>query len=422
VDNSAAVLDALRERRMPFPDPDLEGLLSASGVVFSGVLDAEAVTAPIVMLVVPTPPLPDGHADLSAIRAVVERIAEAIPDGAETLAVIKSTVPPGTTDAMNCRARALLKGKGSNARISFAANPEFLRQGSALADTLYPDRIVVGVDDETSEQRLRELYGPFLTQDFDAPAAAPRPEGLAEPPLISTRPVNAELIKYAANTFLATKLSFINEVARYAEKVNGDITDVARGIGLDPRIGPTYLQAGPGWGGPCLGKDTRALVAAAADVGAEMPVLSAVIESNADQREHIVERLEEGLGSLNGRTIGILGLSFKAGTDDTIDSPALDVAELLLKRGATVHSYDPLAEGRARRERPDLAIEYHQSVDGAFTGSDALVLMTDWPEFKTLVWSDVAARMQGKVIIDARNFLDRLELEAAGLQSYAIGR
>jgi UDPglucose 6-dehydrogenase len=385
-------------------------------------LPPEVAAHEVVMIAVPTPPLSDGHADLSAVGAVAKGVAEVIPDGAELILAIKSTVPPGTAESVQGMVDGILRQRKASGRIAVASNPEFLRQGSALADTLYPDRIVIGTSDSETEARLREMYDDILRQEFDPPAITPRPEGRARVPLISTRPVNAELIKYAANAFLATKLSFLNEIARLAEGLGADVTEVAQGVGLDPRIGQHYFQAGPGWGGPCLGKDARALLALAGDRGQEMPLLAGAVDSNTRQREHIVERLEEAVGSLRGATIGILGLSFKAGTDDTTDSPALDVASLLLQRGARVRSYDPLAEERAKKDHPELSIAYHHCPVQMSVGCDALLVMTEWEEFKNLSWADLGERMRKRTVLDARNLLDRQQVEAAGFTYFGIGR
>ena len=234
--------------------------------------------------------------------------------------------------------------------------------------------------------------------------------------------MNAELIKYGSNAFLATKLTFVNEIARLAQSLGGDIRDVVEGIGLDPRIGSQYMQPGPGYGGPCLGKDTRALAAVGADCGEETPLLESVSKSNAIQRRHVVDRLEGVLGSLDGATVGLLGLSFKAGTDDVTDSAALDVAALLLERGAIVRAYDPAGEERAKACHPDMAIEYNERPDEMSDGCDALVLMTDWPEFRELDWVHLATRTKQRLVVDARNWLDQEAVEAAGFRYLGLGR
>lgn len=421
VDTTAYVVDCLCRKQMPFHDPALDGLLASSQMRVLAEMTPDAASADVVMMCVQTPGLEDGHADLSRVHSVAEKVAGAVEDGADIVLAIKSTTPPGTAEGVREIVAKGLKGRGSNATVRIASNPEFLRQGSALTDTLYPDRIVVGVDDEVASERLKAIYGRIIDQSFEGPPSAPRSASVA-PVWISTRPVNAELIKYGSNAFLATKLTFVNELARLAHSLGGDITDVTYGVGLDPRIGSQYMQAGPGFGGPCLGKDTQALAAVGDDVGEVTPLLDAVSVSNDIQRRRIVDRMEETLGSLEGATVGVLGLSFKAGTDDVTDSPALGVAGVLLERGAKVRAYDPAAEERAKATHPELAITYNDHAYETCDGSDALVLMTDWPEFRHIDWADFAARAKGKLVVDSRNFLDRGEVEAAGFRYIGLGR
>lgn len=421
VDSSRRVVAALCRRETPFHDPALNGLLAASKMRILPELTPESASADVVMITVPTPGLDDGSANLTYVNAVSGRVAELVEDGGDVVLAIKSTTPPGTADTVRISVADIIEQRGASATVRIASNPEFLRQGSALPDTLYPDRIVVGVDDEVAGERLRELYARIIDQSFDGPSGAPRTASVA-PMWIATRPVNAELIKYGSNAFLATKITFVNELARLAHSLGGDITDVTYGVGLDPRIGSQYMQAGPGFGGPCLGKDTRALASVGADVGEETPLLDAVSVSNAIQRRRIVERLEETLGPVKGTTVGLLGLSFKAGTDDITDSPAVGVASLLLERGANVRAYDPAAEERAKESHPEMAIDYNDHVDETPEGCDALVLMTDWPEFLHLDWEHFASRAKGRLVVDSRNFLDRQVVEAAGFKYVGLGR
>jgi UDPglucose 6-dehydrogenase len=421
VDNSAFVVDSLCRKATPFHDPALDGLLASSQMTVLSGLTAQAASADVVMICVPTPGLEDGHANLSYVHAVAREVAELAEDGADVVLAIKSTTPPGTADGVRELVGGVLRQRRASATVRIASNPEFLRQGSALADTLYPDRIVVGVEDEVASGRMYELYEPIIDQSFEAPASAPRSTDNA-PLWIGTTPVNAELIKYGSNAFLATKLTFVNELARLAHSLGGDISDVTYGVGLDPRIGSQYMQAGPGFGGPCLGKDTKALAAVGDDVGEETPLIDAVSVSNEIQRMRIVDRLEEALGSVRGAKVGLLGLSFKAGTDDVTDSPALGVAAALVERGADVRAFDPAAEERAQITHPDLLIAYHDHFDEMTDGCDALVLMTDWPEFRHIDWSNVARLAKGRLVVDSRNFLDREQVEAAGFTYVGLGR
>lgn len=422
VDRDEGLLRSLRNGEFPFHEPALPELWHDADIDLSTHLSPASASADILFIAVSTPTLPDGHADTSAVRSVAEQVAQTVPDQADIVVALKSTAPPGTTRTVQQLIDQVLRRRGCTARVATASNPEFLREGSALADMLYPDRIVLGTPDRGSRLSLLNLYRPIIQQDFSPPQGAPRPPGYSSAPVLATRPINAELIKYAANAFLVTKLSFINELAGLAEQLEADITEVAKGIGLDHRIGPHYLNAGAGWGGPCLGKDARALVGLAADNQHEMTLLSAACTVNARQRRRVVDKLEQALGSLQGATIGILGLAFKADTDDLADSPALDVASQLLQRGAAVHCYDPVAERKAMRQYPELAMEYHDTVSELSRECDALVLMTAWPEFKQLSWPDLGTGMKRKTLVDARNFLDGQLIQQAGFTYVGVGR
>ena len=422
VDSDGGLVESLLNGEVPFYEPVVPDLWDASRIEVASRLSPASASADILFATVSTPTLPNGHADTSAVQSVAAQVAEIVPGQADVIVAIKSTVPPGTTDALQQLIDEVLRRRNCPARVTTASNPEFLREGSSLADMLYPDRIVLGTPDRPSLLSLLNLYRPIIQQQFCPPEGAPRPSGYSSASVLATRPINAELIKYAANSFLVTKLSFINELAGLAEQLGADITQIAKGMGLDHRIGPHYLDAGVGWGGPCLAKDVRALLGLAADNGREMPLLSAALSVNSRQRQHIVRRLEQALGSLQGKTVGILGLAFKANTDDLADSPALEVASLLVQSGAHLRCYDPVAEPRAMREHPHLPLEYHDNVSEMSRGCDALVLMTGWPEFKHLPWPDLASTMKGKMVVDARNFLDRQTIEQAGFTYLGIGR
>ena len=422
VDPDVLRVEGLRKGRLPFHEQGLASLWRYTRIETSPELRPEHLNSDVLLVAVGTPGLPDGRADLSAIESIGRRVGE-LANGSDGLVVaVKSTVPPGTTDRVQSLIDEGLRRSGSRAEVSAASNPEFLREGSALSDTLYPDRIVIGAHSSRAMAKLLEMYAPIIQQDFSAPEGTPRPAGCQSAPALTTTPVNAELIKYASNAFLATKLSFVNELAGLAESVGADIETIVAGIGYDPRIGPHYLRAGPGWGGPCLGKDARALLSVAGERGVEMSVVSAAVGANACQRRRLVERLAASLGSLRGTTIGILGLAFKANTDDLADSPALDVASALVEAGASVRCYDPMAEERARREFPQLGVQYEDSVEEASRGCDALVVMTDWDEFKHLPWGELGGRMRRRTVLDARNMLDRMAVEEAGFTYLGVGR
>jgi UDPglucose 6-dehydrogenase len=302
-----------------------------------------------------------------------------------------------------------------------ASNPEFLREGTALHDSLYPDRVVIGSDDARSLEMLYTLYRPILDQTFAPPTYLPRPEGLGAVPLISTELASAELIKYAANAFLALKISYINEIGQLAEKVGADIQQVAKGIGLDVRIGTRFLQAGIGWGGSCFGKDISALVATAAEYSLTMPIVEAAREINRRQRERVVEKLLGELKILKGRTIGLLGLAFKPNTDDLREAPAIDIARKLVERGCKVKVHDPVAMERFQEQYRDLPVICCETPEETANDADALVLVTEWQQYRELDWEALAARMRSRIVLDGRNALDRVRLTRFGFRYLGIG-
>jgi UDPglucose 6-dehydrogenase len=297
-----------------------------------------------------------------------------------------------------------------------ASNPEFLREGTALSDSLYPDRVVIGSDDQRSLETLYSLYRPILDQTFAPPPYLPRPEEVGAVPLISTDLASAELIKYAANAFLALKISYINEIGTLAEKVGADITQVAKGIGLDARIGTRFLQAGLGWGGSCFGKDTSALVATASEYNLSMPIVAAAREINKRQRERVVDKLLGELKILKGRTVGLLGLAFKPNTDDLREAPAIDIARKLVERGCKVKVHDPVALERFAEEHADIGVVCCRTPEEVADESDALVLVTEWQQYRELDWEAIAGRMRSRIVLDGRHALDRGRLERFGFR------
>jgi UDPglucose 6-dehydrogenase len=311
-------------------------------------------------------------------------------------------------------------GVEPDGRLAVASNPEFLREGQALYDSLYPDRIVVGSEDRRAIEVLRELYEPILEQSFAPPPFLPQPERMGAVPFLTTDLASAELIKYGANAFLALKISFINELARLAEKVGADIREVARGIGLDHRIGPRFLQAGLGWGGSCFPKDTAALLAMGREYGLSLGITEAARKVNEDQRRWAVDKLLAELKTLKGRTIALLGLAFKANTDDLRESPALELARLLLNRGAFLRAHDPVALPRARKE-VSLPLEYAETPEEALRGADAVVLATDWPLYRTWPWQELKPLLRTPLVLDARNFLDGKALADLGYRYLGMG-
>ncbi|HEY1488395.1 MAG TPA: UDP-glucose/GDP-mannose dehydrogenase family protein, partial [Micromonosporaceae bacterium] len=335
VDVDVAKIETLRAGRSPIYEPHLVDLLAVAAEHLRFTTDyAEAVPgADVVFIAVGTPSLSDGSPDLRYLSAAAESIGTYL-DGEFTVVVNKSTVPIGSgnwVDALVRDAYERHHDHRAGDRFAVASNPEFLREGAAIGDTLYPDRVVVGSDHVRSREVLYALYRPIVEQSFTPPPFLPRPEEMTAIPLVATDLASAELIKYAANAFLALKISYINEIGALAAKVGADIIQVARGTGLDTRIGPRFLQPGVGWGGSCFGKDTAALISTAAEYKLDMPIVSAARTINALQRELVVEKLLDELRILKGRTIGLLGLAFKPQTDDLRDSPAIDIARLLIE-------------------------------------------------------------------------------------------
>ena len=405
VDKDQAKIDGLLAGRMPIWEPGLESLVKANvergrlefTCDFGKALDgAEAV-----FIAVGTPSRRgDGHADLSYVFAAVEELAGLLKG--PIVIVTKSTVPVGTGD----RIAALLKEKGAPDGVSVASNPEFLREGAAIADFKHPDRILVGAEDDRARDVLAEIYRPLF---------------LNRAPMLFTSMRTAELTKYAANAFLATKISFINEMADLCEAVDADVQDLARGIGLDNRIGPKFLHAGPGYGGSCFPKDTLALLRTADEAGIEQSIVSTVVEVNDRRKAAMAERVREALGgSVEGKRIGVLGLTFKPNTDDMRDAPSIPLIEGLLAKGASVAAFDPVGREQAEKLLPP--IDFAASAEEVADGADALVIVTEWDEFRALDLTDIAGRMRGRLLIDLRNIYDRREAEDAGLAYRGIGR
>ncbi len=352
VDPDASKIGALQRGGVPFHEPHLEDLLVAARPNLKFTMDySEAIPdAQVVFIAVGTPPGVGGAPDLRYLQSAAEGVGEHLGPHF-TVIVNKSTVPIGSGNWVGALVRdaAERRGRGRDC-FAVASNPEFLREGSALLDSLYPDRVVIGADDPRTAEVLYTLYRPILDQTFQAPPFLPRPDRVGGVPLISTDLASAELIKYAANAFLALKISYINEIGQLSEKVGADISQVARGIGLDARIGTRLFQAGIGWGGSCFGKDTAALISTASEYGLDMSIVKAARDVNRRQRERVVEKLLGELKILKGRTIGLLGLAFKPHTDDLREAPALDVARHLLERGARVKVHDPVAMNRFKKE------------------------------------------------------------------------
>ena len=415
VDTDATKIDLLKSGKPPIYERGLEELLGRVDITFS-VDPGEAVSqAEIVFVAVGTPPQADGSPDLRYLRSAAHSISQFLGDHF-TVVVNKSTVPIGSGNWVE----SLVRKSQPAGRFAVASNPEFLREGSALADSFYPDRIVIGADSSEARQMLEALYEPIIQQSFAPPPLLPRPDGLVTVPIVSSDLASAELIKYAANAFLALKISFINEIGNLAERVGADVREVARGIGLDSRIGSKFLQAGIGWGGSCFGKDTAALIATAAEYGLGMPIVSAARDINQRQRIRVIEKLLAELKVLKGRRIALLGLAFKPFTDDLREAPAIDIARRLAQHGCSVAAHDPVAMDRFRREFPNEDVTLADSAEEALQGADATVLVTEWPEYLNLDWDGLKPSMRTPLVVDGRNFLDSARLRSAGLRVVSI--
>jgi UDPglucose 6-dehydrogenase len=407
-DNDEAKVAALQSGSIPIYEPGLQGLVERNvrEKRLSFTTDtAEAVKSSLVVFIaVSTPALPDGSTDLAAVESAAREIGRAM-DGYKVV-VTKSTVPVGTFAKVRGWIEAELAAAGREVRFSIASNPEFLREGAAIGDFMRPDRVVIGTEDVEAAAILRDLYRPLY---------------LIEAPVMMTDIPTAELTKYAANAFLATKISFINEMANLCEKVGADVHAIARGIGLDRRIGPKFLHPGPGFGGSCFPKDTRSVAHFAREAGQKLEIIESVIRVNERQRERMIEKIVEALeGDVDGRTIGVLGLSFKPETDDMRDAPSVDIIRGLERRGARMQAYDPQAMREASKLLPDL-VACGDAYE-ACSGADALVLITEWNQFRMLDLARIKSLLRQPVIVDLRNIYEPGPMRAAGFRYSCVGR
>ncbi len=424
VDQDRDIVDKLDRGISTIYEPGLDGLLeeNAGKVTFTGDLLNYLPEADIVIIAVGTPAKSNGDTDLSYVEAVASEIGRALDAGNPPVIVNKSTVPIGTARRVETVILEELEKRDLQCSFTVASNPEFLREGAALQDTFYPDRIVIGTEDVQALNLLRQMYAPILEQTFTPPQEVPRPEGYSLPAFVSTSPTSAELIKYTANAFLAMKISFINEFASIADKVGADIVEVARGIGLDKRIGPWFLNAGPGWGGSCFPKDVRSILFTGSQYNCEMELVRAALEVNRRQRKRVIEKLQQSLKVIRGSTVGVLGLAFKPNTDDIRESPSIDIIKELLDMGARVKAYDPVAQERYSESHPEQHVLYCDSASLAVKESDAVLILTDWDEFRHLPWEKLGETMKSKIMVDGRNMLNSAELIRAGFSYSGIGR
>ena len=403
VDIDANKIERLIQGRMPIYEPGLEQLVAknaqAGRLKFTTDLKTAVEQSLVILLAVGTPPGDDGSADLSYVEAAARSIAEHMTD--YKVIVTKSTVPVGTGE----RLRRIISEQNEKVKFGMVSNPEFLREGAAIGDFMRPDRVVIGSRDAEAIAIIKDLYRPLY---------------LIETPFVITSMEGAELTKYAANAFLATKISFINEIANLCDLIGCDVHDVARALGMDNRIGKKFLHPGPGFGGSCFPKDTNAFLSIARQFDYDALIVAAVIRVNERQRELMVPKIERLVGDLKGKTIAVLGLAFKPGTDDMREAPSVDIIRILLERGATVRAYDPIAMDAAREYLP--GITYAEDEYAAVTGADALVFMTEWNQFRALNMERVRELMRTPKIADLRNIYEPDAVSELGFEYVGVGR
>ncbi|MDU9047405.1 MAG: UDP-glucose/GDP-mannose dehydrogenase family protein [Candidatus Electrothrix sp. Rat3] len=407
VDKLEEKIKTLKEGNIPIYEPGLdtmvaknaaEGRLRFTTDLADAVPDAEAV---FIAVGTPTSRRGDGYADLTYIYAAAKEVAKYLEG--YTVIVDKSTVPVGTARQV----ARIIRETNPAADFDVASNPEFLREGAAIADFMRPDRVVIGIESERSEQVLREIYQPLYLRDT---------------PIVSTTIETAELTKYAANAFLAVKISFINEIASVCEAVDANVTDLAKGIGMDGRIGSKFLHPGPGYGGSCFPKDTLALMRLVQEYGESLRIVEAAVEVNAAQKARMVKKIRDALGgSEAGKKLAVLGLTFKPETDDMRDAPALTILPALLEKGATVRAHDPKGMEEAKKYLPE-GVEYVSGAYEACEGADAVILMTEWNQYRALDFEKLKEEMKTPIFIDLRNVYDPDSLKNAGFSYVGVGR
>ena len=422
VDNDEAKLSALQRGDVPIHEKFLPELLArhrGARLQFSADLAASARDSEAVFIAVGTPPTEQGDADLSYVESVARDVSGSI--SSYKLVVEKSTVPVYTSGWIR---KIMLRNGARSDSFDVASNPEFLREGTAVTDFLYPDRIVAGSDTDRSSEVLRQIYEPLTSGRYYAEAhAVPRPEGARTqlPQLLLTSAKSAELIKHASNAFLAMKISFANAVASVCESVGADVKHVCQGIGMDSRIGPRFLNPGIGYGGSCFPKDLLAFRSVARECGMDFRLLDEVIRINEDQRQRFLRKVRSALWTLRGKRLAVLGLAFKGGTDDIRESPAILLVQALVQEGSQIIAHDPAAMARAKEVLP-AAVEYAANPYDAARGADALLILTEWEEYAQLDLARLAHELKYPIVIDGRNLYDGNVMTQHGFTYYSVGR
>ena len=424
VDKDESKINMLLNGKMPIYEPGLDKLVEKNvkkkNLVFSKDVEGAIKSQDIIFICVGTPPLPDGNADLQQVEEVAKVIGNNLND--YKIIVNKSTVPIGSGDWVSM----IINDNTNNSQIKsdttfdVVSNPEFLREGTAISDTFFPDRIVLGSSSKSAIGTMKKLYEPIISQKFDLMDISFDPKNSRSIPIVETDLVSAEMIKYAANSFLATKISYINEIANICEKAGADVNMIAYGIGLDSRIGTKFLNAGIGWGGSCFPKDVLALTKIAAEYGLATQLLNSVVNVNNQQRLKVVQKVQETLKIIKGKSIGVLGISFKPNTDDTRDSPPITIMNNLVNLGAKVKAYDPIVKNTPETLNSKILI--CDSVEDIFRDSDLVILATEWEEFKDLNYKENGKLMKDMNFIDGRNFLDKEEMISYEFNYLGIGR
>jgi UDPglucose 6-dehydrogenase len=419
-DNDASKIATLQAGKIPIYEPNLDKVLE--GVVRDGRLrftanPAEAVReSDVIFICVGTPPTESGDADLSAIDNVARLIAQ--ESQTPKLVIEKSTVPAQTGDQLKRALNAYANGSGAKFRV--ASNPEFLREGTAVGDFFHPDRIVIGIEEKESEQQLREIYAPILEGRFSCPVHQPSCPTTKTPDFVVTTIASAELIKHASNSFLGLKISYANVLADLCERLGGNVEEVTRAVGLDPRIGGQFLKAGLGFGGFCLPKDIQAFIKLADRAGVDFGLLKEAERVNKQRVDLLLDKVKKALWVMKGKQIGVLGIAFKPNTDDIRLAPAMEVIRRLLAEGAVVRATDPEAMARARVAFP--GVNYSADPYEVARGADALLVLTEWEQFRRLDWKRVRSEMARALVIDGRNMLRPDEMKALGFEYLSFGR
>ncbi|MCL2325625.1 MAG: UDP-glucose/GDP-mannose dehydrogenase family protein [Proteobacteria bacterium] len=422
VDVDIEKVSKLKQKQAPIREAGLDALLSLSlDLTFTTDLASVIEDVDVIFIAVGTPSLPNGHADLSYVHAAAKNIAECLSPRRDVTIVVKSTVPIGVNTMLERQIREHISRRGECVDfLHFASNPEFLREGCALSDMFYPDRIVIGTQDDKAHAMLSELYAPILSQSFPPPDGISIPNPRPQSQCLRTDQTSAEMIKYASNAFLATKISYINELSGLCEKLGANISDVSLGMGMDHRIAPYFLRSGLGWGGSCFPKDTLALLGIASEYDYSLPIVEAAIAVNERQKHRIVQSVLSALKVVRGARVALLGITFKPNTDDVRHSPAVDLARHLTRLGARVFVHDPVGLANARRVYAEEGFDFCDTAYEAAEGAEAIMIATDWAEYRSLDWRRILESLAQPHLFDARNLLDRNAMLALGFKYYGF--